>query len=618
MTKHSNKITTINYRNMSMIHSSTSISCNDMEMLFGLRARMLLSNHDLAIVYGAYLEAARTRPHKVTEDGRIILDNMREVLSRTGLGRSTGTIANLTRRLETLGLLKIISMTKDNKDSMFMVLTRSFFSELPQSFLSERDFLGATNKVATQPLLSEEYNSTPFFLSEERLTQSVLKESLILIYREVIEDKELIDISKDIVTNNRYFYSSTYSLLWGRSESLLGYQRLNLKQKVVLELICTYEFDVDSLARYLGMRKNNLKSRILKPLGEYVRIENGVITPRENLLEVMEGGFDRERFDNIQRTIKDRRIERREQQREHMAEGDRKLYEFLWDFLDGRRERKAARAAAEEAASDREVTNHTKHGQYRYASDGVTIEETTAASDSPDPSEYAGDSESEVRETVEFKPKRATAEGINDGFSGQLVKVPLDEDGFSKGRATENAARAEAFVSESLGDHFCCGCGAKFTATRESTFYEWWACDDCIGALRDHDEERTHRQKTGFTTRQAPPEPSTLLTAVPLAEQEAVIQDENAEDESSFDMVCKDIDKLGFKAWGTSVMKEVARVLLDEPDILAPRSERVRFDGIRAGTNALALTDSDIERALTELRGTCLNVLLYHYGPSYT
>lgn len=645
-----------------MPYSLTKSALNDMEKLFELRARMLWSNPALAIVYGSYLAEALARPHEITKDGRIVHDNMRDIKSRTGLGRSTGTIANLTRTLEALGLLKIISMTKDSQDSMFMILTRPFLSELPQSFLSKKDFLGATNKEATQSLLSKESRSTPFFLSEVRLTQSVLKESILPMYLNSIlvsRDKELgIDNSK--VTNNKYFYSNTYSFLWGRNESTLGYQRLNPNQKVVLELVCTYQFDVDSLARYLGVRKNNLKSRILKPLGEYVRIEDGIITPRENLLEVLEEGFDQARFDNIQRTKREGRSKYREQQREHMGEGDKKLLDFLQDFLNLRREKKAARASTGETAPTPREANLNGHRQH-YSRESYR-ESTEVAIAAQDLHDHADVWQSEEREAVGHKPEPPTADSVNEGFSGQEVKVPLVGEKLPKESATKNAVRVEALVLESLGNHYCVNCGVMFAATEENSFYEWWACDSCIGALREYDEEsgfeetesttalgedtclvggreeqietsehhytpnnhcsdhleescypEANKQEIGVAIRQAPPETSAFPKKVPLAEHETVVQDESAERESSFDMVCRDIDGLGFKAWGTSAMKEVARVLLADPDILAPRSERVRLDGIKAAANGLALTDSDIKRALTELRGTCLNVLLHHY-----
>lgn len=419
-----------------MPYSSTKSALNDMEALFELRARILCSNPDLAIVYGAYLQAALTRPHKVKKDGRIILDNMREVLSTTGLGRSTGTIANLTRKLEALGLLKIISMTKDSHDSIFMVLTRPFLSKLPQSFLSERDFLGAINKEATQPLLSEKSSSTPFFLSKVRLTQSVLKESILPMYLESIlvsKDKEL-DKDNNIVTNNRYFYSSTYSFLWGRNESTLGYQPLNLTQRVVLELICTYEFDVDSLAQYLGFRKNNFKSRVLKPLGEYVRIENGIITPRENLLEVMEESFDRERFDSVQHTIREQRSDYREQQREHMSKDDRESMDFLDDFLDRKRERKGAKASNGEAAPNPEEANRNGHGQYGHESDRVTTEEAIAALDYLNLPECSEVPESEARDAIEPEPEIEPEDQSAETYFDRLCEE-IDALGF-KGRGT--------------------------------------------------------------------------------------------------------------------------------------------------------------------------------------
>lgn len=428
-----------------MPYSSTEIAMNDMEKLFELRARMLWSNPALAIVYGSYLEEALARPHKIANEGRIVLDNMRDIKSRTGLGRNTGKIANLTRELESLGLLKIISMTKDSQDSKFMVLTRPFLSELPQSCLSERDFLGATNKEATQPLLSEQSSSTPFFLSEVRLTQSVLKESILPMYL----NSTLVSRDKDNskVTNNTYFYSNTYSFLWGRNESTLGYQRLYLTQKVVLELICTLQFDVDSLARYLGVRKNNLKSRILEPLGEYVRIEDGIITPRENLLEVLERCFDRGRFDNIQRTKREGRSEYREQQREHMSKGDRKSMDLLYDFLERRKERKAARSAAQGAPYAPKEANHTGHGHhYGHESDKVTTERAIAAQDSLDLPDNSDVSESEEREAIEPEPEIEPEDQSGETYFDRLCEE-IDALGF-KGRGTGVTKDVALFLLE--------------------------------------------------------------------------------------------------------------------------------------------------------------------------
>lgn len=430
-----------------------------LENLFGLRARMLWSDAALAVVYGAYLEAALTRPYEVTEDGVIVLDNMRDIISRTGLGRSTGTVAKLTRKLEALGLLNIISMTNDSRDSMIMVMTRPFLSELPQSFLSEKDFLGATNKEQTQPFLTEAGTSTPFFFSEVRLTQSFLKESILPIFL----DNELVTKDKDIVTNNKYFYTSTYLLLWGRNESILGYQLLSINQKVVLELVCNHEFDVDSLAIYLGVRKNNLKSRILKPLEDYVRIENGIVTPRENLLEVLEGGFDRGRFENIRRTIKGGRSDFREQQREHMGEEDRRTMDLFEDFLDLRRRRKGARAPNAGTASVPEGANHNSNG---HESDRVTAEEAIAALDSLDLPDCEHAPESGEPEAAAPEPETGvqnqSEETYFDGLCGEI-----DALGF-KGRGTgvtKEVARVLFENPETLRQEFI---GSVWVAAKEA------------------------------------------------------------------------------------------------------------------------------------------------------
>jgi hypothetical protein len=527
--------------------STTGVA--QIEDLFKLRVRMLWSNPPLAIVYGAYLEAAMTRPFKVTKQGRVALDDMRQIQARTGLGRNTGTIANLTRRLESLGLLKIINMTRDSRDSMIMVLTPKVLCELTPFFLSEKDFLEATNNELTQSDLSGQNSLTPFFLSEVRLTQPILKESLLPIYSEVTKDKDVYR-EKDI--NSRYFYSSTYFLLWGRSESVLGYQRLNLTQKTVLELICTYQFDLDALEDYLGVRKNNLKSRILKPLERYITIEWEAITPRANLLEVLREGFDQVRFDNIQGTIKGARTDYRKKQQQYRADEDKKSFEFLIDLQNTPKDKKAASASALD--EHQEALGGTDRSRYEKISEEPNVV-----------------NEEDVTETV-------------------LLENGLDEDDTPIGAETEE------------------GWSNQSNRKWESTY-------DKLTRLYAKDTEpekpKVYRTENAPTDSEvlAALDALDLPDAVSCEEPEEVIEPEpesptaqGVNDETYFAKLCGEIDELGFKGKGTRVTREVAQALLENPGILGQEVMNFMWLDVKNRVNgSLDLTYADFKRAMQAL-----------------
>ncbi len=55
-----------------------------------------------------------------------------------------------------------------------------------------------------------------------------------------------------------------------------------MAQKLVIELISLRVFSVGELASILGMRKNHFKNRVLKGLGEYVKIDKkGFVNPEK-------------------------------------------------------------------------------------------------------------------------------------------------------------------------------------------------------------------------------------------------------------------------------------------------------------------------------------------------
>ncbi len=98
-------------------------------------------------------------------------------------------------------------------------------------------------------------------------------------------------------------------MMWVQNELHLQYQKsLNPTQKAVIELSQVHRFSVGELATIMGMRKNNFKGRVLKGLGEYVRVDKKeLVTPRKNIEKVLEKNFDRKRFEAIRKEIENDR-----------------------------------------------------------------------------------------------------------------------------------------------------------------------------------------------------------------------------------------------------------------------------------------------------------------------
>ncbi len=94
-------------------------------------------------------------------------------------------------------------------------------------------------------------------------------------------------------------------MMWVQNGLKVQYQKgLNPAQRAVIELSQLHRFSVGELASIIGMRKDKFKSRVLKDLGEYMRIDKkGFVNPRRNIDKVLEKNFDKERLETLQENI---------------------------------------------------------------------------------------------------------------------------------------------------------------------------------------------------------------------------------------------------------------------------------------------------------------------------
>jgi hypothetical protein len=98
-------------------------------------------------------------------------------------------------------------------------------------------------------------------------------------------------------------------MMWVQNELHLQYQKaLNPTQKAIIELSQQHRFSVEDLATIMNMRKDNFKSRVLKGLKKYVRVDKkGFINLRKDLTKILENNFDRNRFEVLKEGMEDER-----------------------------------------------------------------------------------------------------------------------------------------------------------------------------------------------------------------------------------------------------------------------------------------------------------------------
>ncbi len=224
-----------------------SVSKQMVEDLFSLRLQIRWEKSSLAYVYGALLSMAH-KHSGVNDKGIRVFVSSRDIKLMSGLNVSGRYLSSLIRELQAMGLIRILEAGQRGVATNYLIYTKEY-------------------------VLNDLHN--------------------------LIIDPTVCPL----ITPNTVFNDM------GTKRVKLNYQKdLNPSQKLTLELLHHNNFSIGELACMLGMRKDNFKRRVLSGIREYVRIgKKGLVTPRENIDEVIENNFDKKRLEDVSTYIKTER-----------------------------------------------------------------------------------------------------------------------------------------------------------------------------------------------------------------------------------------------------------------------------------------------------------------------
>lgn len=228
-----------------------SVSMQTVEDLFSLRLRIAWKKYSLSYVYGALLCIAY-KHSGVSDEGILVFAASRDIKLVSGLSISGTQLSTLIHKLEEMNLIKILEIGSPGKATEYLIYSSGHIS----------------NNLS---------NNLNLFTNTEN-TEICIPPNLCL-------------------------------MMWVQNELHLQYQKdLNPTQKAVIELSQQYRFSVEELATIMSMRKDNFKSRVLKGLERYVRVDRkGFVRPRKNLAKILEKNFDRKRYKDLREEIEDER-----------------------------------------------------------------------------------------------------------------------------------------------------------------------------------------------------------------------------------------------------------------------------------------------------------------------
>ncbi len=224
-----------------------SVSKQMVEDLFSLRLQIRWEKPSLAYVYGALLYMAH-KHSGVNDEGIRVFVSSRDIKLLSGLNVSGRYLSSLIHELRDMGLIKILEVGQRGVATNYLIYTKEYV-------------LNDLHKLIIDPTIYPPITTQPVF--------------------------------NDM----------------GTKRVKLNYQKdLNPSQKLTLELLHHNNFSIGELSSVLGMRKDNFKRRVLSGMGEYVKIdEKGFVNLREDIGEVIDNNFDKEKSEAVISNIKEER-----------------------------------------------------------------------------------------------------------------------------------------------------------------------------------------------------------------------------------------------------------------------------------------------------------------------